>query len=52
MLSSAIPTLADVARRLKRSKAAANLPRLILMTDSGRLPDPLPATAACRQGVP
>lgn len=43
MLTSATPTLADVARCVKRPPAAAHLPRLILMTDSVRLPDPLAA---------
>ena len=37
------PTLAEVAKRHKRPPSAAALPPLILMTDSWRLPDPLPA---------
>ncbi len=40
-------TLADSGRRLKRPSA---LPRLILMTDSVRLPDPGPAIAALPSG--
>ncbi|MFO1112841.1 MAG: thiamine phosphate synthase [Rhodospirillales bacterium] len=43
MLTSAGRTLADVARCVKRPQAAAHLPRLILMTDRVRLPDPLAA---------
>lgn len=42
------PSLAELARRLKRPRIAAGLPRLVLMTDSHRLPDPLPAV----QGLP
>ena len=40
------PSLAELARRLKRPRVAAGLPRLVLMTDSHRLPDPLPAVRA------
>lgn len=42
------PSLAELARRLKCPRVAAGLPRLVLMTDSHRLPDPLPAV----QGLP
>lgn len=36
------PSVAEVARRLKWPATAVSLPRLILMTDHRRLPDPLP----------
>lgn len=41
-MNPSAPTLAEVARRLKQPASAVGLPRLILMTDSERLPDPLP----------
>lgn len=44
------PSLAELARRLKRPRSAGGLPRLILMTDSRRLPDPLPAVQALPSG--
>lgn len=50
MLNSATRTLADVARCVKRPQAAAHLPRLILMTDSVRLPDPLAAVERLPKG--
>ena len=50
MLTSAGRTLADVARCVKRPQAAAPLPRLILMTDSVRLPDPLAAAERLPRG--
>jgi len=40
------PSLAELARRLKRPLIDTGLPRLVLMTDSHRLPDPLPAVRA------
>lgn len=43
-------SLAELARRLKRPRSGAGLPRLILMTDSRRLPDPLPAVRALPSG--
>jgi thiamine-phosphate pyrophosphorylase len=43
-------SLAELARRLKRPRSATGLPRLILMTDSRRLPDPLPAVRMLPSG--
>ena len=37
-----MPTVADLGRRLNSGRAGSTLPPLILMTDSERLPDPLP----------
>ncbi len=39
-------TVAEVAGRLKRPAAAAPLPRMLVMTDSARLPDPIAAVGA------
>jgi thiamine-phosphate pyrophosphorylase len=44
------PSLAELARRLKRPRSAEGLPRLVLMTDSRRLPEPLPAVRALPPG--
>lgn len=40
-----MPTLADIARRLN-SRFCNTLPRLVLLTDEARLPDPLPVVAS------
>lgn len=45
-----MPTLAETAARLK-PQAPTALPRLILMTDSVRLPEPEPAVAALPRGA-
>lgn len=44
-------TLADSARSLKRPVGAGHLPRLLLMTDPERLPDPLPVIARLPKGI-
>jgi thiamine-phosphate pyrophosphorylase len=45
-----MPTLAEVARHLKPRRRAGQLPPLILMTDSIRLPDPDAAIASLGPG--
>jgi thiamine-phosphate pyrophosphorylase len=45
-----MPTLAEVARHLKSRRRARQLPPLILMTDSIRLPDPDAAILALAPG--
>lgn len=45
-----MPNLAELARRLKPAAAAKALPRLILMTDPVRLPDPAAAIACLPRG--
>lgn len=45
-----MPTLAEVARRLKPRHLARPLPRLFLMTDSRRMPDPEAAVRALPRG--
>jgi thiamine-phosphate pyrophosphorylase len=46
-----VPSLAELARRLKRTEAARRLPPLILMTDAVRLPDPEAAIARLPRGA-
>ena len=45
-----VSTVAELSRRLKRPPAAIGLPRLVLLTDTRRLADPLPAAAAIPTG--